>query len=64
MKAKELKNKKPDELKQILKEKREKLYQFKVDLSAGKVKDIREIRLIKKDIARILTILKEKNIKI
>jgi large subunit ribosomal protein L29 len=64
MKAKELKNKKPDELKQLLKEKREKLYQFKVDLSAGKVKDIREIRLIKKDIARILTILKEKNIKI
>ncbi|HOK00522.1 MAG TPA: 50S ribosomal protein L29 [Candidatus Pacearchaeota archaeon] len=64
MKAKELKNKTPDELKQLLKEKREKLYQFKVDLSAGKVKDIREIRLIKKDIARILTILKEKNIKI
>ena len=34
---------------------REKLWQSKIDLMSGKVKNIKEIRAMKKDIARILT---------
>ena len=58
MKAKELKQKSKKELERLLLSDREKLRQLKFDLSAGKVKNVREIRKIKKDIARILTILK------
>ncbi len=57
-KIKDLKKMKKEELGRFLTEKREKLRQFKFDLSAGKVKDVREIRETRKDIARILTILK------
>jgi len=48
------------ELQKILLEKKDKLRQLRFDLSAGKVKNIREIRETKKDIARIMTILKSK----
>lgn len=48
----------PEEILKMLQEKREKLRQLRFDLSAGKVKNVREIRQIKKDIARILTSLK------
>jgi large subunit ribosomal protein L29 len=60
MKAKELREKKIEELEKILKEKREKLKNLKLDLIQGKLKNVREIRETKRDIARILTILKEK----
>lgn len=50
-----------EELKKSLGEKRERLRQLRFDLAAGKVKNIREIRAIKKDIARILTNLCLKN---
>jgi large subunit ribosomal protein L29 len=60
MRAKELRTKKIEELKKILNEKREKIKNLKFDLAQGKLKNVREIREIKKDIARILTILKEK----
>jgi len=43
-----------------IKDYREKLRSLRFDLASGKVKNVREIRNIKKDIARILTILKEK----
>ncbi len=39
---------------------REKARQLRFDLSAGKVKNIKELSEVKKDIARILTILNEK----
>lgn len=39
-----------------LAEKRDKLRQFRFDLAAGKIKNVREIREIKKDIARMITI--------
>lgn len=48
------------ELQQTLMEKREKLRSLRFDLAGGKVKNIRQIREIKKDIARILTLLKQK----
>lgn len=58
MKIQEIRRKSNNELQKTLKELREKLRQLRFDLSAGKVKNIREIRAIKKDIARILTCLK------
>jgi len=58
MKAKELKQKTKADLNQILKEKEEKLSQLRFDLASGKVKNVREIHQAKKDIARILTVLK------
>ncbi len=64
MKAKELRNKKPEELLELLKDSRKKLMELKFSLASGKVKNIRAIKNLKKDIARILTILNEMNIKI
>ena len=60
MKIKELSQKPKKELETLLSEKRERLRQLRFNISSGKVKNIREIREIKKDIARILTILKIK----
>ena len=57
MKAKELIQKSDKDLRRLLEEDREKLRQLKFDLSAGKVKNVREFRRVKKDIARILTVL-------
>ncbi len=57
MKAKELEQKSKEELETLLREKREKLQKLKFDLNLGKLKNVREIRKVKKDIARILTIL-------
>jgi large subunit ribosomal protein L29 len=58
MKITELRQKSKTELEKILTESREKLRQLRFDLASGKVKNVREIRKIKKDIARILTIIK------
>jgi large subunit ribosomal protein L29 len=58
MKIQEIRSKSKKELQRLLEEKREKLRSLKLDLAAGKVKNVREIREIKKDIARILTIMK------
>lgn len=57
MKIQELKQKSKDELGKLLQDSRERLRQLKFDLASGKVKNIKEIREIKKDIARILTII-------
>ena len=48
------------ELQRTLQGLRERLRQLRFDLMAGKVKNVREIRAIKKDIARLLTLLKQK----
>jgi large subunit ribosomal protein L29 len=61
MKVKELRQKLKDDLKKILQDDREKMRQIRFDMSSGKVKNVREINKIKKDIARILTILNEKS---
>lgn len=58
MKITELRQKSKSELQKILLDDREKLRQLRFDLAAGKVKNVREVRKIKKDIARILTTLK------
>ncbi len=59
MKIAELKQKSMEELKKFEQEKRERLRVLRFDLAAGKVKNVKEIRAIKKDIARILTLLKQ-----
>ncbi len=60
MKATELRRISTSELESLLRKKREDLRQFRFDLAAGKVKNIKDIRETKKDIARILTILRER----
>ena len=63
MKAKELRQKTIKELQELLQEKRKRLSQLEFDLSSKKLKNTREIREVKKDIARVLTILKVEDIK-
>ncbi len=58
MKISELRQKSKTELQKTLEDLREKLRQLRCDLASGKVKNVREIRMTKKDIARILTLLK------
>ena len=64
MKAKEylkkLRTMSLQELDRELQESRKKLQQLNFDLAAGKLKNVREIRKLKKNIARILTIRVEK----
>jgi len=62
MKLKELKHLPDLELKKSLENSREKLRSLRFDLASGKVKNVREIREIRKTIARILTLLKERKI--
>ena len=61
MKIAELRQKSVGELKKILQANQEKLRQLNFDLASGKVKNVREVRKIKKDIARIITLLCQKN---
>ena len=60
MKVKELKDKPKGYLEKILQEKREKLRQFRFEISQKKLKNVKEIKNIKKDIARTLTIINSK----
>ncbi len=59
MNIKELRQKPKEELKKMVDDSREKLRQLRFDLSAGKVKNVREIRQVKKNIARVITLIKE-----
>ena len=56
MKISEMRLKSNNELQKIMQDNRERFRQLNFDLVAGKVKNVREIRKIKKDIARILTL--------
>jgi ribosomal protein L29 len=56
MKIEEIKNLPKKERQNLLQEKREKVRQLRFGLSQKKIKNIREIREVKKDIARILII--------
>lgn len=63
MKIAELRQKSKEELVKMLEEWREKLRALYFDLKAGKLKNVREVRVAKKDIAKILTILNFKSSK-
>ncbi|MEK9209357.1 MAG: 50S ribosomal protein L29 [Patescibacteria group bacterium] len=57
MKAKEFGFKAKKELEELLREKREVLRRFRFNFVSGKMKNTKEARELKKDIARIFTIL-------
>ncbi len=57
LKALELREKTNKELYELLIKRKEHLRSLRFDLLSGKVKNIREIRKTKKEIARILTVM-------
>jgi len=60
MKFKEIKNKTEAELQKMLKSNREKLRDLRFKVANKQLKNIKELAEIKKDIARILTVLNSK----
>jgi large subunit ribosomal protein L29 len=58
-KIKELREKSIEELKKLLTEKRESVRKLRFDISTKQVKNNRQLRNDKKDIAKILTLIKE-----
>lgn len=61
MKTKDIQNMKKGELEKNLGELRNKLTKIRFDVSGKQVKNHREIRNVKKDIAVIMTVLKSHN---
>lgn len=62
MKIKELREKKDLELDKLLAELREELHAMRFKDSGKQLKEVRNIRKVKKDIARILTLKKERQL--
>jgi len=58
VKIREVRQKPKEELTKLLSEKRNRLLSLRFDLSGGRVKNVKEIREAKKDVARILTLMK------
>ena len=61
MKMKELKQKNKNELRKLLTENPKKIGQFRFDLNSKKIKNVKEMKELKKDAARILTILNKED---
>lgn len=61
MKSSELNNKTRDELSRLLAEYRAKILKLNFDLADNKVKDVSQVKKTKKDIARIMTMIKHLN---
>lgn len=62
MKATELRNFSIEELRKKEKELRRELFNLRFQLSKGELQNVKRIKAVKKDIARILTIITEKAI--
>lgn len=62
MRIEKLKTKSIEELIKEADEKKIKLYAYKLDLKSGKEKDTGKVKFLKKDIARILTIISTKRL--
>ena len=60
MRIKELRNKDEKSLKKMEAVLREKMRALRFDLQAGKVKNVKEVKQVRRTIAQILTIIKEK----
>jgi len=58
--VKELRQKPLNELQLMLKENREKLRSLRFDLAANKLKNTHQLKAVKRQVAQILTIFKEK----
>lgn len=61
MKTKDLRNFSIDELKKKERDLRKELFNLKFQLAKGELQNVKRIRVVKKDIARVLTIMTEKN---
>ncbi|OHB22313.1 MAG: 50S ribosomal protein L29 [Parcubacteria group bacterium RIFCSPLOWO2_01_FULL_48_18] len=61
MKQKKVRERTDDDLRDLFIQLKERLRVLRFDLAAGKVKNVREIRSVKKDIARILTEIRSRN---
>jgi len=61
MKIKELGQKNDNELKRLLAENQKKIGELKFDLNSKKIKNVKEMSGLKRDVARILTILNKKD---
>ncbi|GAB6184012.1 50S ribosomal protein L29 [Thermodesulfovibrio hydrogeniphilus] len=59
MKASELRNLSLDELKKKEKELRKELFNLRFQFSKGELQNVKRIKAVRKDIARILTIITE-----
>lgn len=57
----EFNSKNKDELKKLLAEKRKALHDFRFAFAGGKVKNVKEGKLARKDVARILTAMSLQN---
>ncbi len=62
MKAEELRNLSEVDLKEKLKNSRQELFNLRFQLATGQLKNVRRIKEVKKDIARIQTIMREKEL--
>ena len=62
MKRIDIQNKTKDDLNHMLRELKAKLLKLNFDLADNKVKDVSQVKKTKKDIARILTALRQVNI--
>jgi len=62
MKAVELREKTVEELREIEKELREKLFRLKMHHYTGQLESVAELKALKRDVARVLTVLKERNL--
>lgn len=59
MTSKELRTKSTMELEQMLGETREKMRKLYFDLASGRIKNVKEVSTLRKEVARLHTILKE-----
>lgn len=59
MKASDLRNMTSEELQKKLKDARQELFNLRFQLATGQLKNYKRIKEVKKDIARILVVLKE-----
>lgn len=60
MKTKELRQKSDEELQKLLEDFKSKAVELKFNVSAGRVKNVQEMHQVKKDIARIYTLMNQK----
>lgn len=63
MKAEELRQMNDNELQVKEREMREQLFRLRFQLAAGQMESIRKIRELRKDIARLLTVRRERTLK-
>lgn len=59
MKIKDLRDKNMEELGKVLREKRENIRKMRFDIATKQVKNVRQLRQDKKDVAKILTLINE-----